>query len=653
MRRLVLTLAGSLAALGLPALAQQAIPDTVVTATRIPTPQERVPASVTVITRRDIEERGYQSVAEALTAVPGLNLVAQGGLGGQTSLFARGANSGQTLVLLDGVPLNDVSTPAGAFNFGQDLLAAVERIEVIRGPASSLYGSQAIGATINLVTRQAPAGKQIAPFGEFAGGSQNTLRGTLGAAGRIQAFDYLFSGSSLSTRQFNTIAPRLATSTGERDGFTGRSALARLGWTPAEGSRLEGTLQWRQNRFGLDGTNDDFRLADDPNYSAEDRRWYGQIRGETRLLDGRWTTGLRVFATDDRRRYVNLPNAGSSDTADDLYVGRRTGIDWGNTLRLPDFGAFTDGALAFGVTHALEESRTRSLAGFAPTRFDASQHTTAGRAALQYRLLERLDLTAAIRQDNTTGFTDATTWRLGAVLAVPELASRLHVAGGTGFRAPSLYERFVTNSFTIGNPDLRPERSIGWEIGAETDWRLFGTPRFATTSWTFFQSRINNLVSSVQAPLPGFVFTSVNLDRADIHGAELGLTLRPARWLETTANWTITEAVDAATDRRLLRRPEHVVSVTARVVPLAGVVIAPTVSFNGRASDFLVENSGDFGNRGVTRAGTIVNLAASWQVRPPVALFLEARNLGNSRWEPTSGYVTPGRSVILGTRFAL
>lgn len=648
-----LALAGGLAVLAGHAQAQTAIPDTIVTGTRVPTPQERVPAAITVITRQEIEERGYQSLQEALVNVPGLNLVAQGGLGGQASLFARGTESRHTLVLLDGVPLNDPSTPAGAFNFGQDLLATVERIEVVRGPASSLYGSGAIGATINLVSRQAPPGRSFAPFGELAGGSQNTLRGQAGAAGRVREFDYLVSGSTLSTRGFNALAPRLQTTTGERDGFRGQSAMARLGWTPAAGSRVEGLVQWRQNNFGLDGTNDNFQLADDPNYSAEDRRWYGQLRGETKLLDGLWTTGLRGFTTDDRRRYVNLPNAGAGGRADDLFVGRRHGFEWGNTLRLPALGALTDGALGFGLSHTLEESRTKSLAGFSPAIFDASQHTTAGFASLQYRLMERLDLTAALRHDATTGFTEATTWRIGAVLALPEIASRVRIAAGTGFRAPSLYERFVSSSSFIGNPDLRPERSTGWEIGADTDWALAGNPRFATTTWTFFQSRVTNLINSARAPLPGFVFTSVNIDRADIHGAELGLTLRPAAWLETTANWTITEAENAITDRRLLRRPEHVVSVTARIAPLPGLVVAPRVSFNGRASDFLVEDTGDFGGRGVVKSGTILDVTASYRATEQATLFLEGRNLTYSRWEPTSGYVMPGRSLLVGTRFAL
>ena len=649
MRHFMHVALGSLAALSLvmPATAQQAIPDTIVTGTRIPTPSQRVPAAIAVISRQQIEERGYQTLAEALVAVPGLRLVQGGGPGQQASGFLRGNSSRNVLVLLDGVPVNDPSDPNGAFNFGNDLLFDVERIEVLRGPASALYGSAALGGVINLVTRRAPPDRGFVPYGEVAGGSQRTLRSGLGATGTVGAFDYLVSGQSLSTQGFNTVAPRLP-NIGERDGFRGAATTARLGWTPIEGTRLEALLRWRQNNFGLDSV-----PRDDPNYSAEDRRWYGQLRGETRLLDGAWTTGLRLSATEDRRRYVNRPDPGSSSTADDLYRGTRTTLDWGNTVRLPGFGALTDGALGFGVTHAAEEVSSASGSPFFRTTVDAVQHSTGGYGTLQYRVLDRLDLTAGLRQDATTGFTDATTWRLGAVLAVPEVASRLRVSAGTGFATPSLFQRFgIIGSFFRGNPELRPERSIGWEVGSETDFSGFGRADFATASATYFQSRVKDLINFNA----GFN-TLNNVDRARIQGVELGLTLRPAPWLEAAAAWTITGAFDDATDRRLPRRPEHVVSLTARVAPWPKVVIAPTLLFTGRSPEGAFASYDDTGRSvGFPRsnpAGTVVNLTATWQALPQAAVFLEGRNLGNSRNEPANGFVTPGRSLLVGTRFAL
>jgi len=362
---------------------------------------------------------------------------------------------------------------------------------------------------------------------------------------------------------------------------------------------------------------------------------------------------LRLSATEDRRRYVNLPDSLNPGTADDLYRGARTTLDWGNTVRLPALGPLAEGALGFGVTHAFEKARSASGSPFFRTTVDATQHTTAGYATLQYRLLDRLDLTAGLRHDATTGFTDETTWRLGAVLAVPEIASRLRASGGTGFAAPSLFQRFgIIGSVFHGNPDLRPERSIGWEAGVETDFAAFGRPAFATTSATYFQSRIRDLINFN----PGFD-TLLNVDRARIQGVELGLTLRPATWFDATAAWTVTGAFDDATGRRLPRRPEHVVSVTARVQPVPKVVIAPTVLFTGRSPEAAFASYSDQGAAfpypRSNPPGTVVNLTATWQAFDRASLFLEARNLGNSRFEPANGFATPGRSVLVGTRFAL
>ncbi len=319
-----------------PAAAQQEqiLPETIVTGSaRIPAETTRIPAAVTVVTRQEIEERGYRSLAEALSAVPGLHLVQAGGIGQQASAFLRGTAGRHVRVLLDGVPIEDPSDPNGAFNFGNELLGDIERIEVVRGPASALYGSGAIGGVVNLVTRRAAPGRAFAPFGELAGGTQRTLRGTLGAAGDTGSFDWMLAGQALTTQGFNATAPRFFSNLSERDGLHASAFTARLGATPVAGTRIEALLRWRENVFGLDDV-----PRDDPNYSGSDRRWFGLLRGETRLFDGRWTTGLRLAATQDRRRYENLPDAGNPSTTYDLYRGERMTLDWANTLRLDPVG---------------------------------------------------------------------------------------------------------------------------------------------------------------------------------------------------------------------------------------------------------------------------------------------------------------------------
>ncbi|MCA3364781.1 MAG: TonB-dependent receptor, partial [Roseomonas sp.] len=284
------------------------IPETVVTATRIPTPQERLPVATTVIDRQIIEERGYVTLTDALVSVPGFNIVPSGGMGQVTSGFMRGTNSNHVLVLRDGVPMNDASHPSGAFNFGNTLLGDIERIEVVRGPVSAIYGTSAIGGVINLITRRAPADRQAQPYGELAGGTNYTARGVAGIAGTIGNTDYGVTGQSLSTRGSNAVALRFYSNQGERDGLRSAVVTARAGVNLGETApanvlgmtRLDGLVITRENRFGQDNV-----PRDDPNYSVDDRNWMGFLRSTTELFGGDWTTGFTLSASQDRRRYTN------------------------------------------------------------------------------------------------------------------------------------------------------------------------------------------------------------------------------------------------------------------------------------------------------------------------------------------------------------
>ena len=643
-----------------PARAQEAVtmPDLVVTATRVPTPEERIPAATTVVDRREIEERGYVTLGDALAAVPGFRLVQLGGPGQQASGFVRGMNSRHVLVLRDGVPLNDPAEANGAFNFGQELLGDVERIEVVRGPVSAVHGTAAIGGVVNLITRRAPADRAFAPYGEIAGGSQRTVRGYAGAGGTIGAFDYGITGQSLSTDGWNATAPRIWTNRGERDGFRGAAVTARLGLTLGETTpdailgltRIEGLVRWRENTFGLDSV-----PQDDPNYTGQDRNWFGYLRSRTSLFGGAWTTGFRVSGSHDRRRYVNLPDPdGPFATADDLYIGSRTGLAWDNTVRLPTGGPVTDASITFGAGWDREQAESAAGSPFFRTTVDARQEATYGYLGAQARLWDRLDVTAALRLDDAEGYATETTWRLGAVLALPEIASRIRASGGTAFKTPSLYQRFgVIPGFFRGNPDLEAERSTSWEVGWETD-----IGRWATVSALYFDNRVRNLINFD----PTFT-TLENVDRARIRGGEFAVTVRPADWLSVTGAWTVTEARDTATDTPLPRRPRNVASLNARIAPEVGwfvprsrLIVAPEILYVGASPEGAFARYDDSGQAlpvaGKNPDGWLFNLTASLPVTTQLTAFVEVRNIGNTRYEPANAFVVPGRSAVVGMRGA-
>ena len=649
----------ALAPLG-PTWAQTAsIPETVVTATRIPTPQERLPAATTVIDRQIIEERGYVTLADALVSVPGFNIVPSGGMGQTTSGFMRGTNSNHVLVLRDGVPINDASHPSGAFNFGNVLLGDIERIEVVRGPVSAIYGTSAIGGVINLITRRAPADRQAQPYGELAGGTNYTARGIAGVAGTIGNTDYGVTGQSLSTRGSNAVAPRFYNNQGERDGLRSAVITARGGVNLGETApasllgmtRLDGLVITRENRFGQDNV-----PRDDPNYSADDRNWMGFLRSATELFGGDWTTGFTLSASQDRRRYTNWPDGSDIETTDEYYRGRRERLAWDNTLRLPALGGATDNSLVFGAGTERESaiSRTNSDGLYGPyaASVDKTQQNGFAYIGTQHRLWERLDVTTALRQDAPDGFDGATTWRLGGVLALPEIASRLRASGGTAYRAPALYERYGASASLFGsfrgNPDLRPENATAWEAGIETD-----ISDKLTVSALYFTSRIRNLITENAS------FSSYeNIARAHIQGGEFGVNWRHSDSFSMRAAWTVQEARDEAKDTPLARRPRNSASLSPRIapkvdwvdVPNARLIIAPEFIYVGKAWDYVYPDNGGFGSNGYNDEGFVFNMTVSLPVAQQITAFIEARNLGNRRYEPANGFVIPGRSAMLGLR---
>ena len=616
------------------------LPPTIVTATQVPTPLDRIPAAVTVIDRATIEERGYVTLSEALSAVPGMRAVQAGGMGQQASVFLRGTSSRHVLVLLDGVPINDPTDPNGAFNFGNELLGDIERIEVVRGPASALYGSGALGGVINLVTRRAQRDGAFQPFGEIAGGTNSTVRGVVGATGRVDGFDWMITAQSLSTRGSNVVAPRFWQNQGERDGYRGATVTAALGYSFGQ-SRIDGLLRFRDNVTGLDDV-----PRDDPNYTGRDRNWTGFLRGATTLWEGRWTTTLRLSATEDRRSYVNQPDPWSSATTDDRYRGRTVMLDWGNVMRLGQVGPLADTALTFGASRQWEQSQSAAGSAFFRTTVDASQRSDALHIGGQARLFERLDINLGLRNDAPNGYQGGTTWRAGAVLALPEIESRLRGSVGTGYKAPSLFQRYgVIGGFFRGNPDLRPEDSFSWEAGFETD---FG--RHVTASALYFDSRFRNLINYD----PTFS-TLVNVDQARIRGAELALTVRFAPWVTANAAWTILETRDLTTGQPLPRRPRNVASLSVRIQPEPRLVIVPELLLAGPSPEGAYARYGNDGTAypvaGYNKPGAVLNLGVQWRWTPQVTLFADARNLTNSRYEPANGFVIPGRSVLVGTRF--
>jgi vitamin B12 transporter len=280
----------------------------------------------------------------------------------------------------------------------------------------------------------------------------------------------------------------------------------------------------------------------------------------------------------------------------------------------------------------------------------ASMTDNALYAGLQTTLWQRLSLTGQVRQD----WVDANspfTWRLGAVLDVPEVATRFKAAYGTAFRAPSLFDRFGIDSFGyIGNPNLKAESAQGWEAGFITTLNAFGHSDAISFGATYFNEQVQDLIVAQFVP----VDTAVNIGSAHIQGVETQLNLRPAGWLLLQATYTFTDAQNADLGSRLLRRPQNTASFNATITPLPGLTIAPELLLTGAFQDFLVDDGGTATSTIVSSPhGLIANLTITYDVAPHVQLYANGLNLFNSRFEPVNGYQTPGPSFLAGVRVRL
>ncbi len=626
----------------------------IVTATRVPTDVANIPAGVTVIDRKTIEQRGYTTLVDALSAVPGVRIAQSGGPGSQASIFIRGTNSNHVLVLIDGVPVNDPADPGGAFNFGIDTLADVERIEVVRGPMSSLYGSGAIGGVINIITRHR-AGEL---HGHIVLGAGSPRQGLAqgDAAGTLGIWDYAASVQGFSGRGFDQTPQReRRVYTGEADGNRTKLAQVELGITPVQDTRISLLLRARDGKNGYDESGG--VAVDAGNATGYDSSLFGKLGLTSKLFGGFWDTTLFVTRLQDDRRYtVTLsPLDPYADTGDSRYHGRRTDAQWNNTLHLTDLGIFTGSSVTFGDEHLNDDASTKvntnSLFGPDLTSVHAHADTDSGYAGLQTTILTRLALTGQVREDATTLAGNAFTWRLGGVLDLPEILSHLKASYGTGFRAPALYDRYGIDSFGyVGNPALRPEYSRGYEVGFTTDLPVGPQLKAASAGLTYFNNRIRNLIQIVYAP-DFLSSTPENIARARTQGVEATLSWQIAGWLQGDLAYTYTDARDLAKGSQLLRRPYNQGSGELRITPFPGFVVAPELLYVGVFQDYLTDNAGVAQSfTGHSPAGLILNLSLSWQVTPTVGLFVWGKNLGHAQFEPVNGYQTPGTSVMAGTR---
>jgi vitamin B12 transporter len=605
-------------------------PITVIGATRVPTPEDQLGTSVTVITGDQIEQKQLRTLPEVLQDVPGLNVVQNGSPGGIADVFMRGTNPNHTKVLIDGIDVSDPSAANGEVDFSQFLASDIDRIEVLRGPQSGLYGSDAIGGVINIITK---AGKgPPRATASIEGGSFGTFNQTGGISGSQARFNY--NASITHYRTTNTqVTPSDLVPPGRPlndDFYDNKTYATKLGANLTDNFDIG--LIARYVDTDLRSTSDDFVGPEAIRTNSDNRELFTRGTAHLKLFDGLFDQTLGYGYTNYRHRILDPNDAALAFGNDPGYFrGDRNKVDYQGNVRV-----MAGQIVTFGAEHERDTINDSSPA-------TGAYSTNAGFAQLQSSFGARFFNTASLRYDSNSQFGGKATYRIAPALTVPETDTTFRGSVGTGFKAPTLDQLFDSEpAFNFfANPNLVPETSFGWDAGVEQ--KLFD--RRVAFGATYFHNDIKNLVDFNDS-----FTTLINVGHATTYGVESFVAYRPWDVLTLRADYTYTIARDDVMDEPLERRPKHKASLNATWQVTERASLSATVLYTGTWFD---------SNRSGSVTGlkaspyTLVNIAGSYDLGHGVTAFARIDNLTDRRYQNPVGFLHQGLGVFGGVKVAI
>jgi vitamin B12 transporter len=604
----------------------------VVSPTATETPINQIASSVTVITAKDMERDQRRTAPDALATVPGLNVVQSGGPGGLTSIFTRGTNSNHTKVLIDGIDVSDPSNPNRSFDLGQLLTSDIQQIEVLRGPQSGLYGADALGGVISIITKKGEGPPRAT--GMIEGGSFGTFNQTAALSGSQDRINYAFNVAHLRATDV-PVTPLELLPPGQKaigNNYDNMTYSTKLGADVSENLTLNAVARYTDATLHFTGdTFDPVTFASFP-AAAQSTQIAHQLftRGEAvwSVFDGRIKNYFGVNYTN----HWNY-NISPGDVAPTITTGDRVKYDWHAVTQLAPYHT-----VIVGAEHETETLQTSTVS--------AENVNKAGYVELQSQFANRLFLVENVRQDDNDRFGEHPTFRLAPALIVPLTETKFKGSYGTGFKAPTLNQLFVSFPafFFFANPNLKPEESIGYDAGFEQP--LFNDRvRFGST---YFHNDITNLIQSVFDSTT-FTSTNTNIGKAITEGTENFVAATITDRIRVRADYTFTRTVDATTGLELLRRPKEKWSANVIWNPIDPLTLSATVLHTGS----FIDANRDFSiPRLLAPAYTVVNVAADYAVTDQVKVFGRVDNLFNVHYQNPTGFLQPSLGVYGGIRVA-
>lgn len=577
--------------------------EVVVTATRTPQPLADLVADVSIVDRKTIEESGATGLADVLSRLPGVAMARNGGPGATTSMYLRGAETRYTAVYVDGIRVDSQAGSGGA-SWESIPLALIDRVEVLRGPAAAVYGSDAIAGVVQIFTKKGEAG--VAPYVGVGAGTYGTYRAEAGVSGASGTVDYALGLAREISEGFNASTPVNRSFNPDRDGYATTAANGRLGWQLNAGHRLEGTFLYNDSNSGYDAS----KTADDRSLhrlQALGLNWQAQ-----------WSKNYstRLSVTDSKDRYETTPSPYLTDTQLRGYLFQN---EW--RYGIHQFTAALERREDHLVNAPIDRSRAQNA------------------LALGYGLrsgAHTLQLNA--RHDDDSEFGGKST---GSAAYGYEFVKnwRATAAMGTAFRAPTLYQRFSM----YGDATLQPETSRNVELGLK--W-LEGSSSFSATA---YRNNVSNLINWVggAGPCPGgsgpFPGCYANVGRARYEGLTLAASHRLGSvQLHGSIDWQNPKNLD--TGKLLARRAKQFATLGADT-RVAGWTVGAQTQLVGQRYDDAANN---------VRLGgyTLVNLYASTRLARDYQLVARLDNLADKNYTLANGYATPGRTLFVGLKWA-
>lgn len=603
--------------------------EVVVSATKTPVPISQVTSAVEVIYGEELEQKKMKTVVDALRLAQGVAVLSNGGPGREASVRIRGASNTHTLVLIDGAIVN--SATQGFFDFSSLTTENIDRIEILRGAQSMLYGSDAMGGVINVITKKgagAPSGSAFMEYGSFS-----TIREGAQASGAKGPFDLSGSLSRWDSSGFSTTNYQRGAA--ERDAFHNWQGSARLGVALPKDGRLDFSLRWSNSDVGLDnitstaksdafGSKQTTRsLVLSGSYEQPLTSWWSQKvtvgqNNERTLFDG---------GTTRRNVETGVMTTPATRTLSDIDILNRR-AEWQHNFQIGK-----PLLLTAGYQYRDEQGDNSSFQPRTSPVKILSSH--AGYAQGQVNLQDRVFFTGGVRQDSFNTFGDATTYRVTGGYLHQETGTKVRGSYATGFRSPNINQLFFPG---FGNPDLKPEKSKSADLGVDQNL-LDGKLKLGAG---YFWNHFDNLIQNV---LAGALLRPENVGQARTQGWELSFRMDVLKELSVRGQYTYTLTRDLSNNRRLARWPIDQASLGVSYQPMAPLHINVDYRFvgarNNDANNTPSQRMGSFG---------VVNVSTTYDVNKTMQVFGRVENLTNQDYEEIAGYGTAIRSVYGGVK---